>query len=122
MKRLAVSIFILGVTLTACGGNGSPLGLDAERIQEGVTERAMNIAAVKNGDYEEEDIEVVRICAAVPRGKEAFGHQGDYVVFWQTSDGQNQYEHRMNEEDYKVGGTVNRFEPYEDIGCYDYQN
>ncbi|MFC0560782.1 hypothetical protein [Halalkalibacter alkalisediminis] len=120
MKRLAVSIFILGVTLTACGGNGSPLGLDAERIQEGVTERAMNIAAVKNGDYEEEDIEVVRICAAVPRDKEAFGHQGDYVVFWQTTDGQIQHHNRLNEADYVVEYGANSYEEFEEIGCYDY--
>ncbi|MFV8830120.1 hypothetical protein [Alkalihalobacterium sp. APHAB7] len=118
MKRLITTLLLAGVVLTGCGGN--PLGLDEERLQEGVVERAMKAAAVKNGDYTEDDIEVVEVCAAVRVGEEAFGHEGYYGVTWQTADGENRFEDRMD-ENYEVGGALNGYMIYEEIGCHNFK-
>ncbi|WP_461611865.1 hypothetical protein [Cytobacillus kochii] len=120
MKRLTASILSLGLILTACGGSNSPLGLDGEKIQKGVNEMAMKFAEVKDGNYEEKDIELVKLCGVVPNGKKEFGHQGDYVVLWQTKDGKVQEENRFNESDYVVEFGADRYMVYEDIGCYEY--
>ncbi|MDQ0186690.1 hypothetical protein MKX78_23725 [Cytobacillus sp. FSL R5-0569] len=120
MKRLTASILSLGLILTACGGSNSPLGLDGEKIQKGVNEKAQEIANIKNGGYKEEDIELVQLCAVVQNGKEEFGHTDLYTVSWQTSDGEHQYKHRMSSDDYVVDGATKRYTVYEDIGCYEY--
>ncbi|ADC52379.1 hypothetical protein BpOF4_21919 (plasmid) [Alkalihalophilus pseudofirmus OF4] len=119
MKRLLTTLLLAGVVLTGCGGN--PLGLDEERLQEGVVERAMTYADVKEGDYIEQDIELVKVCAAVPRGKQEYGHQGDYVVFWQTKDTEVQDHNHFNESDYIVEFGANSYEEFEEIGCHNFK-
>jgi hypothetical protein len=119
MKRLLTTLLLSGVVLTGCGGN--PFGLDEEKVQRGVVDRALSVANVKEGGYQEEDIEVVQICGVVQSGKEEFGHQGYYSVSWQTKDGDHQYTHRMNENDYEVGGSLSMYKLDEEIGCYDLQ-
>lgn len=101
MKRLLFAFSIL-LFLTACGGN--KLDLDIERTLSAVAERSSN--------YDEEDIELVRACETVKIGEEEFGFDGEYIIFWQSKDGEEKREYTM--ENYEAGFGADRLEIIED--------
>lgn len=116
MKRVVI-VFTSLFLLSACGGNS--LGLDKERIVEATRDHAMNnIASVRDKGYEREQVEVIRVCPAT-EGND-FEHKGDYLVYWQTDDGDNQSVDVMNEDDYEVGFGSNRFTAIEEEDCLEF--
>jgi hypothetical protein len=121
MKRLLAGIFVGALVVSGCGSGTNPFGLDEERLQKGVEERALQNAKVKEGEYTEEDIELVSVCAAVKNGNSAFGHQGDYVVFWQTVDSEVQRYAHFHEDDYAVEHGADLYEEFEEIGCHNFK-
>ncbi|GIN14618.1 hypothetical protein J26TS2_44850 [Shouchella clausii] len=116
MKRVVI-VFTSLFLLSACGGNS--LGLDEDRLLEATQERALSYADIKNGDYEAENIELVKVCPAIRENQIEFGHQGDYLIFWQTDDGNNQNVDLMD-ENYEVGAGANKFIPVEGEECLEY--
>lgn len=110
-----------GLILVGCGNSNTPFGLDGERLQESVAKQALTYATIEKGGYIEEDIELVSVCAAVKKGNAAFGHQGDYVVFWQTLDEEIQEYNWFNEDNYIVEFGANSYEEYEDMGCHNFK-
>lgn len=123
MKRLVASLFIFGTFLTSCEGYGSPLGLNGERIHEGVVDRAMQNEEFVNDGYTARDIVLEKICAAIPKGEEEFN--GDYLIYWKTRDAPTAdyggyYLFDMNEEDYLVTVRAGLLEEYDKIGCHVY--
>jgi len=109
LKIIASSITIL--VLSACGGN--ELGLDEEKVENATKARAIKQNELKEKDYKEADIEVVKVCEAVRIGEEEYGFDGEYLIFWQTTDGDYKRQFVM-EDDYEVGYGTQRLEPIED--------
>lgn len=118
MRRLIGISLVSVMALSACGE--SLEGVDEERMLEATQAHAMDNARVQDGGYTEEDIEIVRACPAIQGGKEEFGHQGDYLIYWQTTDAEHQLGHRMNTSDYEVGGSVRMYAPTSEEDCVDY--
>lgn len=120
MKRKgSILIAFTGIMLLAgCGGNS--LGLDDERLLQATKDRAMSYADIKEGDYTEDDIELMRVCPAVREDEQDFDHAGDYLIFWQTTDDNNRNIDLMNESDYEVGSGANRYMIQDEGDCIDY--
>jgi hypothetical protein len=95
---LTIGIFVLG----GCGANDTKL--DKEKTQDAVSKRALEQKVIKDGNYKEEDIQLVKACEAVENGKTEF--DGDYIVSWKTKD--DKYNRTFLLKDYKAtNGDVN---------------
>lgn len=110
-KRAMVMGGILVVLLTACGGN--KLDLDLEKVQEMTAKEALNKKSIERDDYEEENIEIVKVCEAVKVGEEDYGFDGQYLVYWQTDDGEFKNDFVM-QGDYDIGYGTQRLVEIED--------
>lgn len=122
MKKIIPLVASL-LFLSACGNS---LGLDQEQLQEATQTNAMDIRKMNTNGYEEEDVEIVRVCPAV-KSNEASFDEGDgydsYIVYWQTSDGELQYDHRMDingESNYEVGGSTSLYNESTETECVEY--
>lgn len=117
MKRYGVLGLAVLFILSACGGND--YSLNEDDILESTRDHAMNsVSEVRDNGYEREDVEIIEVCPAL-EGND-FDHKGDYLVYWKTSDGNNQNVDVMNESDYEVGFGSNRFTPMEEEDCIEF--
>lgn len=101
----------MAVLLTACGGN--KLELDLEKTENVIASEAVGQKIIEEAGYEKEDIEIIKICEAFESGKEDQGFNGQYIVHWQTTDGEYKRELSMTRE-YKAGYSTSRLEPIDD--------
>ena len=112
MKRIFIVLVLAVFMLSACGG-GNKLDLDEEKVQNATAAGAINEKIIKDNNYEEKDIEVVKVCEAVEEGEEDFGFDGEYLVYWQTNDGEYKREFVMT-SDYDIGYGTQRLKDIED--------
>jgi hypothetical protein len=104
MKKTVIVTFSTLLFMAGCGGN--KLDLDEEKVWNVVAERALQQKVIEEGNYKKSDIEIVKVCEAVKEGKEDYGSQGEYIVFWQTKD--SKYQRTFLMKDYEVShGDVN---------------
>lgn len=115
MKRLVFIFSFLVLLLTACGGD--KLDLDVDKTQQAVADRALHNED-RTEKYEVEDIELVKVCEAVRMGEEQFGFDGEYIVHWQTSDGELKETYRM--ENYEANLSTSNLEPVSDDRCIEF--
>lgn len=110
MKKI-ISFALLAVLLTACGGNKLELNLD--KVQEAIAKEASGQKVIEENGYKKEDIKVVKVCEAVEQDEKDYGFKGQYLVYWQTKDGEFKRELSMT-KDYEVGYSTSRLEEIED--------
>ncbi|WP_163531449.1 hypothetical protein [Halobacillus ihumii] len=110
MKKI-ISLSVMAVLLTACGGN--KLELDLEKVQNAVAEEALKKKSIEEGDYTKEDIEVVKVCESVELDETKDDFKGQYIVDWKTNDDKYELDFSMN-SDYEVGYSSSRLKPIED--------
>jgi hypothetical protein len=112
MKKLiliGLGVFLLG----GCGTNESEL--DEKKTHEAVSKRALEQKVIKEGEYSEEDIQLVKACEAVENGKSEF--KGDYIVSWKTKD--DKYNRDFIMKDYKISYGTNNYKSNSDQ-CVNY--
>lgn len=104
MKKTLIILPALLLTLAGCGGN--KLGIDEEKAQKAVIKEALEQKVIQEGNYKSSDIELVKVCEAVEKGKEDYGYDGNYITYWQTKD--KKYQRTFLLKDYKaLYGDVN---------------
>lgn len=110
MKKTWLSLVAL-LLIAGCGGN--ELDLDVEQVTELVSERALEQKVIEEGGYDTSDIQVVKVCEAIEKGKEDFGFDGNYIVYWQTADRKYQRTFLLDNNSELSHGDVN-YNPVED--------
>jgi uncharacterized protein YcfL len=107
MKKVIIALSSILLLLVGCGGN--QLDLDEEKVSSVVADRALQQKVIKEGDYKEQDIDVVKVCEAIKEGKVDYEFQGEYIIYWETKDGN--YQRTFLMKDYEIShGDVN-YEP-----------
>jgi len=112
MKIIFIVIMSAVFMLSACGG-GNKLDLDEEKVKSATAAEAAGQKVIKENNYEEKDIEVVEVCEAVEEGEEDFGFDGEYIIYWQTEDGEYKRDFSMTSE-YEIGYGSQSLEEIED--------
>ncbi|MYL43897.1 hypothetical protein [Virgibacillus salexigens] len=111
MKKISIVLGVSILLLSACGGN--KLDLDEEKVQSATAEEAAGQKVIEENNYKEEDIQVLKVCEAVKQGEEDYGFNGEYIVYWQTNDGEYKRDFSMT-SDYEIGYGSQRLEEIED--------
>lgn len=109
MKKAWLALIVL-FFLAACGNN--ELDLDIEKVQEIVAEEVVKGKGIKSDGYTSDDIQLVKICEAMERGKEDYGYDGYYILYWQTND--KKYQEKIVMKDYELSYGTNLYSPIED--------
>ncbi|WP_221568954.1 hypothetical protein [Alkalihalobacillus sp. TS-13] len=99
MRNLVVILMVFFTfTLIGCGRN--ELGINLEKMETAVVDKAMLDHGVKKGKYTRSDIGIVSICKVVRKTPTKVPQH--YIVHWQTSDGQEWDMETMIMEVYNV--------------------
>jgi uncharacterized protein YcfL len=117
MKKIVLTLILLTLVLVGCGKN--KLSIDIENIQNILSERALEQKAIQEDGYTEEYIKLVKICEAMEKGKEDFGYDDYYLVYWQTSD--KKYQRTFLMKDYELSHGDQVYDPVEDR-CIDFND
>lgn len=112
-KNLLVIVSLL--VLAGCGGN--EFGLDEEKVNNAISNAALEQKVIEDGGYEGEDIEVYKVCKVIENGKEDLGFQDIYRAYWKTSDEKHSDKYIL--EDYTAGYGNNNYSDMED-SCIDW--
>ena len=112
MRKMIFVFAVFTFGLAACGGND--LDVDIEKTHEAIAERALHHED-KSEMYDAEDIKIIKICEAVRSGEEDFGFDGEYLVSWETIDGELKDTYRM--EDYEANLSTNNLQVVSDDRC-----
>lgn len=113
MKKMIVLLFFLFL-LVGCGNKEKKLDLDMDKVKDLVIDKALEQKVIQEGDYKREDIHPIKVCEAIEFGNEKF--DGDYIIFWQTSD--DLYKRDFTMKNYELDYGV-RYEEVQDR-CIDF--
>lgn len=111
MKKAWLPLLVALFLTAGCGGN--ELDLDVDKIQDMVSTRVPQGKGMQEEGYTTEEIKVVKICEAVEKGKEDLGFDGNYIVYWKTTDGKHQNTLLLDNNSELSHGDVN-YNPVED--------
>lgn len=108
MKK-AVFVLCLVICLAVAGCGGKEGALDTKQVHEAVAEGALKEKDIQDGQYTKDDIQVLKACKAIKKGKEQFGFDGYYLVYWQTKD--KKYQRSFVLKDNQVSYGTNIYNP-----------
>ncbi|WP_349407938.1 hypothetical protein [Pseudalkalibacillus sp. SCS-8] len=111
MKK-TILLFISTILLVLGGCGGNEFDHDEEKVKDAVANRALQQKVIEEGNYKKEEIEVLKVCEATEKGNEEKGFDGNYIVHWQTADGEYQRKFMMKE--YEINYGTNNYEEIKD--------
>ncbi len=102
-------------------GCGNSIGLDKEKAKTLIIEEALSQKVIEEGGYKKEDIEVLKACKAIEEGEEKSSFNDQYLIYWQTSDGEYKRDLMLDAKENKVYyGTSRHHKLNEEDACTEF--
>lgn len=119
MKKTIVLLGLCIILLAGCGGNSDSEtkgnnvkgidDIDKEKAKNSIIQGAVDSNLLTNTakeDYSKSDIVNIEMCEAYHIDRPTDGFEGNFIVFWETSDGK--YEHNfIMKNDYEIENLAN---------------
>ena len=110
MKKIIICLLPIFLLLVACSSGSNSKSniigiedLDKEKAKEAILDGAMEVDLHNSDDkgYEKSDIVNIEICESYQIDHSADGFTGNFISFWETSDGEKEYNFIIN-NDYEM--------------------
>ncbi|MDY0395121.1 hypothetical protein ACFSMW_12080 [Virgibacillus halophilus] len=119
MKKTIALLGLCIILLAGCGGNSDSEAkgnnvkgiddIDKEKAKNSIIQGALDSNLLTNTakeDYSKSDIVNIKMCEAYHIDHPTDGFEGNFIVFWETSDGK--YEHNfIMKNDYEIENLAN---------------